>query len=109
MNYAHAGDYGFTIDFTSQVDLTTVDRVVFLLKRKGGTAVQRELQANEFNTVGVGATLSVDVLSGDLPAPGNYSAQIVTRTETGGTGTSETTADVYEFEVKPRIANVAWS
>lgn len=102
--HVYAGDYGFSLDFVSQLDLTTMTQVRMLIKRPYGAVLIYEFGSGEFNSVGVGDTLSYTVRQGDLVAHGQHWFQVVARD-----GSSLDFAfDPLVLSVEPRVTTDSW-
>jgi hypothetical protein len=103
MSDVYVGDFGFIISFISQYDLTGMTGVRLLIKRPKGETTY-EFQIGEYNTVGIGDSLSYTVRDGDLNQPGEYEFQVAARVE----GVLDIAFDPFKLEAASRSANTPW-
>ena len=103
MEPVFVGSWGYSIDFTSQIDLTAMTAMRMLISRPYGPPAIYDYLVGEFNTVEVGGTLSYMLRATDLPMKGDYQFQMLARN-----AISEVPFKPFLLSVEPRVAVVAW-
>ena len=103
MQQVFVGAWGFSIDFTAQINLTAMTAMRMLISRPFGPPASYDFALGEFNTVDVGGRLTYTIRATDLPLPGDYQFQVMARD-----ATSEIPFDPFLLTVAPRVATVAW-
>ena len=103
MKHVYVGDYGFTIPFESEHDLTGMTDVRMLIKKPRGS-VAVPFATGDFSTVDIGDTISYTVREGDLDQPGRYEFQIVVRVE----GSLDFGFDPFVLHTRARSSPKAW-
>lgn len=104
MKHVFAGDYGFSIDFASEVDLSSMTHVRMVIRQPGGTLVRYDFPPEEFAGVVPGGTLSYLVRAGDLPRHGTYVFQVGAKDQISDLAFSQ-----WELEAKQRNAPDFWA
>jgi len=101
--HVYSGDSGFSIDFSSAVDLTAMTNVRMLIMRPDGSTTTYDFSNPEFGGVINGGTLSYMVRDGDLTVSGDYFFQVVAKD-----AVSDVAFAPWELHVKPRILVDVW-
>ncbi|MBL4838399.1 MAG: hypothetical protein JKY34_12565 [Kordiimonadaceae bacterium] len=100
----YTDDNGFTLDFTSQFDLTAMTSVRMLIRRPSNSVAAYDFALAEFNTVNVGGVLSYLVRPGDLTVDGDYLFQVIAKD-----ANSDVAFKPYTLKVERRIAGNGWN
>lgn len=104
MTNVFARDFGFTLDFDSEVDLSAMDSVRVLIRQPGGAVVKRDLTSGQFSGVVVGGTLSYLVGDTDIPIAGKYLFQVIAKD-----ASSDFAFTPFELVVGDRLSDDDWS
>ena len=79
INEISTNDFGFGIEFTTEIDLTDADSLVLGIIDSTGEFVERLIDTSVYNTAAAGDKIVVMIEDGDFPAAGESLVQVLVR------------------------------